>query len=332
MSFREQFGSYFYPSEILLSEQFNFGNRDTIMAGNNLPEDLFFLASLQHGWMFTRTGTPPVKNRFLRNYPVLVWSKRIADELAVSGNKNSIVSGAAWSHLLRACKIDPRSINLPKNESRKLLYFPNHSMPGVLASTEVDLDSLASKYSATEVTVCLFWMDFVNPDVQEYYSKFACRIVCVGFRGSSGFENPWAPIGGRSLFTCNLLALIHSHDIIGFASIMSPFWYSLSLRKRVFLGQDSEIWRIWTSSGYVEESISFTKENSDRKMGLPNFPLGEIIEPDQKLIEFALAEIGWDESEDFIRNIQGRGILKKSKLDLGSLEPLLHFCKNWIGE
>ena len=146
MSFREHFGSYFYPPEILLSEQFNFGNRDTIIAGNQLPENLFFLASLQHGWMFTRTGTPPIKNRFLKNYPVLVWSRRIADELAISGNRNSIVSGAAWSHLLRACKINPRNLSSPKSESGKMLYFPNHSMPGVLATTEVDLDLLASKY------------------------------------------------------------------------------------------------------------------------------------------------------------------------------------------
>jgi len=113
---------------------------------------------------------------------------------------------------------------------------------------------------------------------------------------------------------------------------MSPFWYALSLRKNIFLEQDSENWRIWTSNGYVEESITFTKENIDRSMGLPNFPLGEIIVPNQELVECALSEIGWDESESFIKNIEGNGILKESKLDLGSLEPLFKFCDNWVKE
>jgi len=329
MSFRSLFSSFVYSPQILLSEQFNFGHREVILAANNLPANFLFMASLQHGWTYKRSGTPVIRDRFLRGYPNLVWSQRIAQDLKDNGMKNYKVSGAPWSHLLRACAIDPREPKNLERKSTKLLFFPNHSLPGALTPQNSNIAQIGKRYNASEITVCLFWMDYIDPSVQDFYSQFDCKLMCVGYRGSSGFETPWAPVGGRNLFMTRLLQIIDDHDVIGFETVMTPLWYAITLGKSFFVCNHREELRVWRSQGYSNVTVSYSDDNVGLKMNLPNFHFGELIQPNDDLFEFALAEVGWDESKNFIQNVDKSEIFKVSEIDEGLVTPVVDFITEW---
>ena len=78
MSIREFLGAWFYPPEVQLSEQFNFGHREILIASNNLDPQTLFLGSLQHGWYENDPLQPvsQIRNRKLKPYPFLTWSLR----------------------------------------------------------------------------------------------------------------------------------------------------------------------------------------------------------------------------------------------------------------
>ena len=117
MSIRSTVSPYIYPREVLLGEQFNFGNREVYFAANEIPGNSIFAASLQHGWAARRTE-PPIRRRVFGRYPTLVWSQRVADDIASISSNKSIVVGSPWVHLIKACGINPEIRSSPTNRRR----------------------------------------------------------------------------------------------------------------------------------------------------------------------------------------------------------------------
>jgi hypothetical protein len=315
-----------YPEEVLLSEQFNYGHREVLLASNSMPQELIFLASLQHGWTHTRVGTPLLKKRNLQNYPVMVWSSRIANGFPKANRNNVVVTGSPWVHLLRALGITPPFLPQPANSGGKLVFFPSHSLPGASATHNYNIDNFIKTYGKHNVTVCLFWMDFIDPEIRAYYAKFSCQVVCLGYRGSSGFETPWAPTGGRTMFLPRLLDVLQSHDIVAVTDVSTPFWYALSLGKKLFITSKEENHRVWSRSTYIDfkgSYSSFAKSEHD----LPIFPVGKVIEPTQELVQVALEELGWQESEGVMKSNEIGQLLKISELDKELINPLTRFIE-----
>jgi hypothetical protein len=327
MSIRSSIAPYIYPPEVLLGEQFNFGNREVYLAANGIPGDSIFAASLQHGWAARRTE-PPIRNRFFGVYPTLVWSKRIVDEMATSRSDKSIAIGSPWAHLIRACGVNPEIRNESTNRRRKLLYFPSHSTPDSLASIELNIERLRREFKDVDVTVCLFWLDFVSPDNRAYFENLGCSVVCVGSRGSAALDTPWSPVGGRVLFMPRLLELILQSDIIGVAAVVSPLWYALSLGKTVYIEQGSEKLSTWTKDKRFTSDLTYEAAKLEIKSYLPKFSYQVEIEPTQSLQEIALAELGWEESQNFTpESIEE--FLEPTKLDPELLLPINRFILEW---
>jgi hypothetical protein len=316
--------AWVYPEEILLSEQFNFGNREVLIVCNDLNRESLFLSSVQHGWYPENTTRPipGIQSKFGRQYPYLAWSTRFRDLLKKEGYSKIFATGSPWSHLLRNLKIDPRAIKESGEEKNRLLFFPRHSAPGITIEHNIKLDHVAKVAGASDITVCLFWLDFIDPGIRNFYEKYGCRIVCVGYRGSSGFETPWAPIGGRTLFLPRILELMESHDLIAVDEVSTSFWYALSLRKKVIITSDLENFDWWGEGAKVKLRASNLEWLDLVSSNLKNIGIMQLIDPDEDLVEIALAELGWDCALDFKRLIELGQIKTKERIDKSLTDSL----------
>jgi len=329
MKLRSLLSPFVYPKEALLGEQFNFGNRETIFAANGIPGEYIFSASLQHGWVWSRKQ-PPVKNKSFREYPIMVWSERIALEMASRGVANVHVAGSPWAHLLKACRIDPmtQAKGIGIKRKRKLLFFPNHSSPDAMATVKCDISRISADLGDVDITVCLFWLDFVDPTNRQHFLDLGCEVVCVGSRGSAALDTPWSPVGGRVLFTPRLLELIIKSDIIGVESVISPLWYALSLGKSVYIQQSNEEYRVWKKNETYVEKLNYDILRKQFEIDLPLFSFREEIVCTRFLQEIALKEVGWDAACDFNRET-AVNFLARTKLDPELISPITEFIRNW---
>jgi hypothetical protein len=138
VSFRSRVRPYIQDKSVLLSEQFNYGHREILVASNQLKPNTLFSCNIQHGWFGDYTGVKPIFNKLQRPYPRLVWSTRVREALLKTKSGTPIVTGAPWVHFLRACKIEPAKIfeglQTEKSKTARLLVFPNHSIAGLATS------------------------------------------------------------------------------------------------------------------------------------------------------------------------------------------------------
>ena len=311
MSLRNWLQPWFYPQEIQLSEQFNFGHREILVATNCLDHSTLFRTTLQHGWIEGKGSEKSLRNRMFQKIPQLVWSERIKNLLIHEGSNKVHVIGSPWSHLLNSCSIDPREIakfNQSKvsNSAPKVLYIPSHSSHGLGFNYHLPSSELLSFTDATNITVCLFWLDYIDPEVRRFYSEFGFKLTCIGFRGSSGYEIPWAPIGGRLMFLPNLINLIERNDIVVVDELCTAFWYGLSLGKKAFISQGYELVNEWSHTGSKIRRYDRLKFMQNLEPRFAQIEIGEVMDPSEELLEIALSEIGWDSvdnlSKEFSRS------------------------------
>jgi hypothetical protein len=308
MGFRSLFSSWFYPPEVVLGEQFNFGNREILVASNNLNPDTFFMGLLQHGWYSSQAlrPIPIVRNKNFSIYPIFTWSERQRNLLLELGYPRVHTVGSPWAHLLQACHIDPEKSEGPVikdspelSQGKKLLFFPSHSVPGSQISHSANMDLLREISSCDSITVCLFWLDFVDPSIRKYYEAFGCELQCVGYRGSAGGETPWSPAGGRLTFLPNLLDLMLSHDLVAVEETTTTFWYAASLKKQIIIVPPSGDFTWWGDS--TESPQRYKKIDNSSFLEEVSTDLGtlatlEIIDVSNELLNIALSELGWNET------------------------------------
>lgn len=309
--FRKFISPWAYPLEVNLAEQFNFGHREVLFAANGMSFDSILGAKLQHGWYATPTKVNIERTRWMKKRTSLVWSRRIASTLSNLGVNNSIVIGAPWVHLLRALNFDPLNSDLNSISADNLLYFPNHSGVGYHTFPTQDISVLAHISGVSKVSVSLFWKDFINPQVRQFYSREFSTLLCHGFRGSSGFEIPWSDEGGRTMFLPNLLVALKTHDIIVASPWSTAFWYALSLGKKIMIPNESEL-----GHDYDFKQISKVKiglEETLEQIHL-NLPIGQVFHPNSEQIAYALDELGWDESLNIMSSRRILKLLKKTKI------------------
>lgn len=336
MSIREFLGAWFYPPEVQLSEQFNFGHREILIASNNLDPQTLFLGSLQHGWYENDPLQPvsQIRNRKLKPYPFLTWSLRQKYFLEASGFGQVYAIGSPWAHLIKACGMNladkgwMNQVNTLKKDSiERLLVFPRHSIPGGTVEHDVDIARLLNLSGCKKVTVCLFWMDFIDPKVRDYYEQFNCEIYCVGFKGNTGNDTPWAPTGGRVMFLPELLDLMCRHQVIACDQAGTAFWYAASLGKSVIISSNHDKYQWWGQLRPREIVTNNYNYLSTVAEYLLDLPIDKVIEPTPKLLEIALNEIGWNETEEFQLLMANKSLTKKSELNLNLAQPITEYIK-----
>jgi len=320
MDIRGLFSAFLYPPMINLSEQFNYGHREILLVNNRLPQNCIFKASIQHGWYHGLENPRKVRNRFFQAYPELYWNQRVVEHKASLGFQQAYAIGSPWSHLLQFVGIELNDSRLIRElnfaeEPNSTLYFPTHSFHGIKSYLNADIRHVREITNSKQVVVCLFWIDFIDPFIRKAYQAQDCEVICVGYRGSSGFEIPWAPVGGRLLFLPNLLETILRYKNIVVQDVGTAFWYALSLRKNVFLLDNSEKQDSW----YTIEGSVGTKNNLELAQStmkdFPDFQLNERIELTEELNAFVLSEIGWYEALNSRGVLTNKSILLETAID-----------------
>jgi hypothetical protein len=313
--------TFVHPKEVLLSEQFNFGHREVLLAANNMDLRAILLASVPHGWGLDSNirPYPIIRKKNLKPYPILAWSKSSQEKFIQGSDRKVFITGSPWAHLLKSIQVNPRDFkndsNLTIGNSRKLLYLPSHSIHGGSVEHLTSIDQMRKAFGVESVTVCLFWLDFVNPKTRIFYEQQGCKLVCVGYKGASGFETPWTAIGGRIDFLPNLYKLFSEFSLIAMDEVSTPFWYALSLGKAIAITEDANRFT-WTENHNPTE-IVLTNENSLERVrqGLSSILKSPVIEATNEILELALSEIGWDYTQRFTEVVQDEKLLFHGLID-----------------
>ena len=298
---------YFY-------EQFMYGHREILLAyarnADSSPSTRAILsAGLQHGWAGD-ANIWRVRHRNLTPAPRYVWEKRFENDLPKS-TKN-IAIGAPWLYLLNLLGIEKGIEYRLKNcsEKKEFLIFPGHNM----WNTNKPLTDQANEFyeitKGKSATVCLYWIDFLQPRIRRAYEELGFKIECVGFLG-----NPTHSIQsniGRSEFLLELVELMLNHETILADEFSSGVLYGASIGLKIMFIDDyrtkehdeilskdrdgSYLGFYATASEWLENCFPEIYSTRDSGKKFIDFSYQE-LGADSLLTQSELSEIGWVESK-----------------------------------
>lgn len=153
------------------------------------------------------------------------------------------------------------AVNYSSIESKesKILYFPSHSFHA--SEAKIELEVLDHLKNFGDVTVSLYWLDFLDPRIRFEIEARNCRVVCMGYRGSNMNEVPWANDGGRVNFMNELFNQISYHDAVVVDDISTVFFYAVLLGKNVGYTRKKSTW----NSCRVNAGLSSEVEEHDNE-------------------------------------------------------------------
>lgn len=292
---------YLHSEPALLHEQFMYGHKETLFKIHKFPQNKYIRAQLQHGWIHhlnTRhTRANIVRDKKGKPFPLLVWSERIAKEYKLAGVRDVRVVGAPAAHYISSStpkRFDNQSIskeNEVKQDKLKIIYFPSHSFHG--AEAQIDLTILDELRNFGEVTVSLYWMDFLDPRLRTNIGHRDCKIVCFGYRGASAIEAPWSNVGGRENFLIHLIESLKRYDAIIVDDISSVFLYAIILDKKIGFTRGESNWK--NKGSYIKNDLATEYHDNIEileRFNINDLNIREIKDPSDSLKNFAITELG----------------------------------------
>lgn len=232
---KNQLKSYLKNHEVLLSDQFSYGMREVLLLTHDEDPTSLINAKLVHGEVNYRNSSkwPSVWKNPFRRYPILSWSTVQKEQLESIGFKDKIiVVGAPYLHLLKYIN-ENKHLNWPSCFDNSLLYFPSHSHPGYSIDNRLFTENQINLNDFKKVTICLFWLDFINPKIREQYLQLGAEVVCAGYKGNTSVQIPWADDGGRTGHLLVLASLISKHKYIVTEGVSVTLLYAAAQGKKV---------------------------------------------------------------------------------------------------
>ena len=218
------------------SEQFLYGHREILCSYANLGDKAMIKGSVEHGWaMDSGLGIPRIPfGRYLH----LSWSSERVARSQVNHPK-TIAIGAPFIY---AHEIVKGKINTFKGEEftgrRKILFFPVHGeFSQQNASSQINL--FKEKYDPKDATACLYWVEFVNPQIYGAYNQAGFQVVCAGFSGQMEHTGlgytarrlAGSPIGGRPIFILRTIALLSQYESLVMGGLGSQCFYAAYMNR-----------------------------------------------------------------------------------------------------
>ncbi len=232
---KSQLRSFLRSPQVLLSDQFSYGMREVLLLTHGEDPTSLINAKLVHGEVDYKDASkwPSVWKSPFRRYPILSWSTVQKKYLESIGFKEKIFAvGAPFLHILKYVNENPR-LRWPSFFNNSLLYFPSHSHPGHSIHGKHLVENQINFHDFKKVTVCLFWLDFINPTIRERYLRLGLDVTCVGYKGNSSIEIPWADDGGRTCHLITLANLISKYEYIVTERMSVTFLYAAAQGKKV---------------------------------------------------------------------------------------------------
>jgi hypothetical protein len=147
----------------LFPDQFIYGAREIFCAYCNFDNRIIFRATFEHGWAIE--SAKPIRKLTGYRYPHFSWSQQRINR---SRNQNSsmIPIGAPYIYLVSLLK---PAIDKAKTagllSQNKIIYFPTHGNEVEFQNSELQIKSFKKRYDPNNTTVCLYWADFINPNL-----------------------------------------------------------------------------------------------------------------------------------------------------------------------
>ena len=129
------------------------------------------------------------------------------------------------------------------------------------------------------------------------------------------------------MFLPELLDLMCRHQVIACDQAGTAFWYAASLGKSVIISSNHDKYQWWGQLRPREIVTNNYNYLSTVAEYLLDLPIGEVIEPTPKLLEIALNEIGWNETEEFQLLIANKSLTKKSEFNLNLAQPITGYIE-----
>lgn len=232
----------------LFYEQFFYGHREVLLRYAQLPMDKVFKAVISHG-----DNYPVYKNHIWKEIGLhgeeliqLKWRSDAEENANNLGINNVYSIGAIGIYELlnqgynlidleENVRSFSANFNWPKfsaqqldilNECDKILYIPDHSWEGDVIYHRIHELSPLLKVNPKNVTVCLGYLDFVDPRKRSYYLNIGFEVTCAGVRIT---EIPMSPAGGRTEFLSNFFTILKSHSFVVTDRISTALFYSALL-------------------------------------------------------------------------------------------------------
>ena len=225
--FARQIGAFLETWVKGARENLDFGNLYIMNEYAQVPMGTKILGRLQHGSVPLSVAKAGYNNNLHSTY---VWNFQ-AEQFANSlgwGNFHTI--GAPWIYLLELQKImglDQALVETCENRPiDELWIYANHSNymdDGFESGLEAFL-SEASKSSASEMAILLFWYDYIklSPEIRNRYPQL--KIITLGDRAKSSSAN-------AHLFQLHNILTRSKSVVIDFPG--TPFFYALSVGCKV---------------------------------------------------------------------------------------------------
>ena len=217
--------------------QFAYGHREILLDYMGVNRSNILLGILQHGVSqegltpdteFTRMNLAPRQGIFGRA-PQWVYSGITRNHLLANGVKNVEAIGAPWNYLEHN-KFRTEEIRASSTDSR-FIVFPQHQNASVKEEmTREDLQKRITYWrnlsNEQELTICIFWSEFLHPVWQEVCEEEGVKLVTAGI----GDTNPaWSPHLSRVDFLHNLSSIMQKNTHCIFERETTGIFYAISL-------------------------------------------------------------------------------------------------------
>jgi len=236
--------------------QFAYGHREILLEYSKVDQSSLLMGILQHGvgpafTLFSDWPTPRYMG--LKRSNLWVYSRKVAEELAVEGATNVSAIGSPWIYSKILRNYEKKA--LPSKP--KFLVFPRHytaTFPSKNSKDDIHEKIRFWKLisGGEELEICLYWIDFLNPIWQSAAREEEVALVCAGISGSTP---AWAQTGLRIAFYDNLRIIIDSATHCIFESFTSALLYANDL------GRDLGIYQTPSSIREIDSDASFQREN-----------------------------------------------------------------------
>ncbi len=238
------------------SEQFLYGHREILIDYAGLGPKSMIKGSVEHGWALD--SGRGIRKLTGGRYLYLSWSNARVSRSNVD-EETTVAIGAPFIYAhKRVEKQIAEFIDESPDDISKILFFPVHGNEFSQQNPVSQIALFKERYDPRTATVCLYWVEYINPILYDLYKREGFQIVCAGFSGQmehtglgySARRLAGSPIGGRPNFILNTIAMLATHSKIVFGGLGSALFYAGYMRKDIelldkylattFLDMDSE--------------------------------------------------------------------------------------------
>jgi hypothetical protein len=306
-------------------EQFRYGHREILLSyarlqNSQIDENAILDGSIDHGWA-PHENKWILRKKNLRFANRYVWNEKRLENY--SKKNRAVAVGAPWLYLLASLEISKENVEEKlKKTKNKVVLIPGHSNLSdcnhkILSQV---LSMQKSIPSNSNVTVSLYWVDYLNVSLREEIEELGFKVFCAGFVPVVPYQD--TEVAGRPSFLLELFDLLSDAELVVVSELSTAGFYAMSLGAKIcFAPPPNTPWPINSKAGQTplsepKSNIQFFQNTSEWINS--KFPIFySTHELPKSFVEFAWDELG---EKSFIKNPHGlKFVWKTAKVRTESL-------------